>query len=114
MCARETFLSLNLSHVTCMYMCVDVEAGPSQAARGKFSKKGLSSSCGYVYACMCARETFSKLEFISLHACTCMQMWKLVTLKLLVANPLRKVCCHCVCWCTCVYACVCKKDFLKA
>ena len=35
--------SLSSSRVTCMYMCADVEAGPSQAARGKSSEEGLSS-----------------------------------------------------------------------
>ena len=42
-------------------------------------------------------------------------MWKLVPLKLLVANPPRKVCRRCgVCWCACVYACMCAREtFLK-
>ena len=43
-CVRERLSqSLNLSHVTCMYMYADVEAGHSQAARGKSSEEGLLS-----------------------------------------------------------------------
>ena len=73
----------------CMY--ADVEAGPSQAVRGKSSKKkGLLSSCVCGYACMCARE---KQIHLVLYTCTCVQMWKLVPLKqvklLMGENPTR-------------------------
>ena len=48
-----------------------------------------------------------------LHACTCVQMWKLVPLKLLVANPPRKVCHRLVCANVHVYMLVCLQQRLS-
>ena len=111
--------SSSSSHVicTCMYMCADVEAGPSQAARGKSSKRGLSSSYGYVYACMCARETFSKLEFIScyMHVHVCRYgSWSLSSCSWQILQEERFVVVECAGVNVCIYVCVCERDFPKA
>ena len=74
----------------------------------------LCSVCWYmVYMHVCERDFLKAQVHLMLHecTCTCVQMWKLVPLKLLVANPPRKVCRCCgVCWCACVYACMCARE----